>query len=83
MSWLDCLLRVIFPDPDMLFRFLESDQQTAITWFLDWFLISLEGVEFHLVVKEGAQTRAEMIYFLRFRDAHERLCLDPPVYVRL
>lgn len=32
------LLQDVFPDPDMLCRYLETDQQNAVTWFLDWVL---------------------------------------------
>ena len=47
----------MFPDPDVLCRFLKCNQKTAADWFLDFILMSLEGVEFHLAVKEGAETR--------------------------
>ena len=46
-------------------------------------MISLEGVEFHQVAEEGARTCDEMIRSLRFRDAHEKLCPTPPVYIKV
>ena len=59
------LLRDLFPDPDMLCRYLISDQLTAVNWFLEWVVISLEGVEFHQIAEENARIRGEMISSLR------------------
>ena len=67
------LLRDIFPDPDVLCWYLESDQFSAVTWFLDWVLRSLEGVEVYQIAEEEAETRAAMIKSLRFRDDHDKL----------
>ena len=55
------LLRDVFPDPDVLCRYLKCNQKTAADWFLDLILMSLEGVEFHQAVEENAGTREEMI----------------------
>ena len=55
------LLRDVFPDPDVLCRYLKCNQKTAADWFLDHILMSLEGVEFHQAVEENAGTREEMI----------------------
>ena len=70
------LLRDIFPDPDVLCWYLESDQFSAVTWFLDWVLRSLEGVEVYQIAEEEAETRAAMIKSLRFRDDHDKLETD-------
>ena len=51
------LLRDVLPDPDVLCRFLKCYQKTAAGWFLDFILMSPEGVEFNQAVKEGAETR--------------------------
>ena len=67
------LLRDVFPDPDALCWYLQTDQLHASTWFLDWLLRSLEGVEVHQGVKVSAQTRSEMIRSLRLRDCRDRL----------
>ena len=77
------LLRDLFPDPEMLCRYLISDQLTAVNWFLDWVAISLEGVEFHQVAEEDARNRGEMINSLRFRDARDKLCITPLTYIQL
>ena len=77
------LLRDVFPDPDMLCRYLVSDQLTAVNWFLEWLVISLEGVEFHQIAEESARTRGEMISSLRFRDARDKLCDISPTYIQL
>ena len=45
------LLRDVFPDPDALCWYLQTDQLHASTWFLNWLLRSLEGVEVHQGVK--------------------------------
>jgi len=50
------LLRDVLPNPDVLCRFLKCNQKTAADWFLDFILMSPEGVEFHQAVKEGAET---------------------------
>ena len=51
----------------------ESDQFSAVTWFLDWVLRSLEGVEVYQITEEEAETRTAMIKSLRFRDDHDKL----------
>ena len=75
------LLRDVFPDPDMLCWYLETDQCGAVTWFLNCILKSLEGVEVYQTA--DALTRAEMIRSLRFRNARKKLDPEPPVYIRI
>ena len=77
------LLRDVFLDPDVLCRYLDCTQLTAVNWFLEFLMFSLEGVEYHQVAEEAARSRAEMIHYLRFRDARDRLCESPPTYVKL
>ena len=77
------LLRDLFPDPDVVCRYLECTQIVAVNWFLHLVMRLLEGVEYHPGVKEAVQTREEMIRSLRFRDAREKLCDTPPPYIRL
>jgi len=77
------LLRDVFPDPDMLCRYLKYDQGSAVSWFLDFVMVSLEGVEYHQVADEQAQTRDEMVRSLRLRDSRERLCEFSPAYVKV
>jgi len=55
------LLRDIVLDPNILCSFLKCNQDTAVNWFLELVAMSLEGVEYHLVVEEQAQTREEMV----------------------
>ena len=76
------LLRDLFPDPDVLCRYLGCTQTGAVSWFLHFVMRSLEGVEYHPGVEEAAQTREEMIRSFRFRDAREKLCDVPPPYIR-
>ena len=77
------LLRDVFPDPDVVCRYLKCDQSTAVDWFLEFVLNSLETVEFHQAVEELAETREEMISSLRRRDSRGKLCDSPPSFIRL
>ena len=77
------LLRDLFPDPDVLCRYLDCTQDTAVNWFLEFVMLSLEGVEYHQGAEEAAQSREQMIRSLRFRDDRDKLCETPPPYVRL
>ena len=77
------LLRDLFPDPDVLCRYLDCMQDTAVNWFLEFVMLSLEGVEYHQGAEEAAQSREQMIRSLRFRDARDKLCETPLPYVRL
>ena len=77
------LLRDLFPDPDVLCRYLECTQEVAVNWFLEFLMLSLEGIEFHQGDEEAAQTREELVKSLRFRDENEKLCHTSPPYIRL
>ena len=77
------LLRDLFPDPDVLCKYLEFTQETAVNWFSEFLLFSLEGIEYHQGDEEIAQTREEMIQTLRFRDENGKLCAISPPYIRL
>ena len=77
------LLRDVFPDPDILCRFLKGDQETAVTWFLEFLVMSLEGTEYHQIAEDQAQTREEMVRSLRFRDAREKLCEYSPPLIKV
>ena len=48
------LLRDVFPDFDALCGYLKCDQFSAVSWFLELVAMSLEMVEYHLVVEEQA-----------------------------
>ena len=63
------LLRDLFPDPDVLCRYLDCTQIRAFNWFLELMMLSLEGIEYHQgaeEAEEAAQSRGEMIRSLRF-----------------
>jgi hypothetical protein len=77
------LLRDLFPDPDVVCAYLRCEQEEAVKWFLDWLVLSLEGVEFHADAESRAETREEFLYSLRFRDARDKLCPSPPKYIVL
>ena len=77
------LLRDLFPDPDVVCFYLRCEQEEAVKWFLDWLVLSLEGVEFHADAESRAETREELLYSLRFRDARDKLCPSPPKYIVL
>lgn len=75
----------MFPGPDVLCRYLDlkCDQLTAVNRFLEFIVLSLEGVDYHQVFEDSVQTRVEMIKSLRLRDSRDKLCDSPPVYVKL
>ena len=77
------LIRDLFPDPDVLYKYLNCTQEIAVKWFLEFLLLSLEGMEYHQGVEVIAQTREEMVQALRFRDENGKLCAVSPPYVRL
>ena len=64
----ELLLRDVFPDPDVLCRYLKCSQKGAADWFLEFLMVSLEGVEYHQKAEEEAETREEMILSLWYRD---------------
>ena len=66
------LIRDIFPDPDIVLKFLGIvDQFKAVKWILELFMLSLDGVEVHNVDFDAAKTRYEMIKSLRFRYSYD------------
>ena len=75
--------RDVFPDPDVLCRFLKCNQKKAVDWFLEFLMVSLEGVEYHQKTKEEAETREEMIRSLRYRNEKEKLCDYSPQLINL
>ena len=77
------MLRDLFPDPDVLCRYLDCMQEVAVKWFLEFLLLSLEGMEYHQGDEEIAQTREEMVQTLRFRDENGKLSSVSPPYIRL
>ena len=77
------LLRDVFPYYDTLCWYLQTDQLRATTWFLDWLLKSLEGVEVHQVAEESAQTRPELIRSLRLWDSRDRLEDDTSLLLKV
>ena len=77
------LLCDLFPDPYVVCTYLRCKQEEAVKWFLDWLVLSLEGVEFHADAESRAETREELLYSLRFRDARDELCPSPPKYIVL
>ena len=64
-------------------RYLDCTQEVAVNWFLEFLMLSLEGIEYHQGDEEAAQTREDMIRSLRFRDENEKLCHVSPPYIRL
>ena len=73
----------MFPDPDVLCGFLKCNQKTAADWFLDFVLMSLEGVKFHQGVEDEAETREEIILSFRYRNERKKFANFSPLMVRL
>ena len=76
-------MRDIFPDPDVVCQFLKGNQWHAITWFYEWILKSLEGVEVQENNARKAATCSQMVCALRYRDERSRLCKIPPPWIVL
>ena len=77
------ILRDVFPEPDVLCRFLKCNQKKAVDWFLEFLMVSLEGVEYHQKAEEEAEPREEMIRSLRYRNEREKLCNHSPPLINL
>ena len=77
------IMRDLFPDPDIVCRFLECNQKQAVAWFLDWLVLSLEGLEFHAGAEEMAESRGDMLRSLRFRNARDKLDGVHPKFVEI
>jgi len=77
------LLRDVFPDPEILCKYMKCNQKEAADWFLEFLMVSLEGVEYHQKAEEEAETREEMVLSLRYRNEREKLCEFSPPLIRL
>lgn len=77
------MLRDLFPDPDIVCRYLECDQLAAVNWFLDWLVLSLEETEFHPDSEDRAVTRIDLLKSLRHRDSRDKLASGPPPYIMI
>ena len=79
------MLRDLFPDPEIVCKNLGTEQRGAVSWFLEWHLKSLEGVELHPDADEKAQTLEELLAALRFQDSRNELekSSSPTIYCYL
>ena len=75
------MLRDLFPYLGIVCKNLSTEQHSAVSWFLEWLLKSLEGVELHPDANEKAQTQEELLPALRFRDAINKLDKSPSPYI--
>ena len=50
------VLRDVFPDPELLCRYLRCNQKETANWFFEFLMVSLEGVEYcgDVVVEDEA-----------------------------
>ena len=46
-------------------------------------VLSLEGLKYHPIAEEQAQTREDIMSSLRFRDNRDKLCEFPPPLVKV
>ena len=76
-------MKGLFPDPDIVCQFLKGNQWHAITWFYEWVLKSVAGVEVQENDARQAGTRSQMICALRYRDERSRLSKIPPPWIVL
>ena len=77
------LVRDLFPDPYFVCQFLNGNQWHGITWFYEWILKSVEGVEVQEWNARSAFTRSQMICALRYRDKRSKLSKIPPPWIVL
>ena len=77
------LVRDLFPHPDIVCQFLNGNQWHAITWFYEWILKSMKGVEVQEQDARSALTRSQMICALRYRDERSKLSKIPPPWIVL
>ena len=77
------LLQDLYPDPDVVCKFLNADQWTGIEWFYEWIIKSSEGVEVHETNARAALSRSQMICALRYRDERSKLSKVPPPWIML
>ena len=77
------LLHDLYPDPDVVCQFLNGDQLHRVTWFYEWILKSLEGVEVHETDARAALMRSQMICSLKYRDKGSKLSKIPPPWIIL
>ena len=66
------LVRDLFPDPDIVCQFLNGNKWHGVTWFYEWILKSLEGVEVQEQDARSALTRTQMICALTYRDKRSK-----------
>ena len=72
-----------FPRPDVVCQFLNGNQRHAITWFYEWILKSVEGVEVQEQDARNALARSQMICALKYRDERSKLRKIPPPWIVL
>ena len=61
------MIRDVFPEPKIVCnKMLNSKQQGAVSWILEWIVKSLEGVELHPDADKKASSREELLSALRF-----------------
>ena len=77
------IVRDLFSDPDIVCQFLNRNQWHAITWFYEWVLKSVEGVEAQENDAREALMRSQMIWALRYRDERSKLSKIPPPWIVL
>ena len=77
------LVRDLFPDQDIVCHILNGNQWHPITWFYEWILKSVEGVEVQENYARRALTRSQMICALRYRDKRSKLSKIPPPWIVL
>ena len=75
------MLRDLFPKPKIVCKILGIEQWSAMSWFLEWLLKSLEGVELHPDPDKKALNHEELLSALRFQNARNKLDKSPPPYI--
>merc|ERR1712219_32390 len=79
-----CLLREMFPDPEVACRYTAVGQHEFIKCFADGLVLpTVYRTEVYPPFKERAKTREELVTSLRYRDLITDRMVDTPERVKL
>ena len=79
---LGCLLREMFPDPDVCCKFSNVSQFDYSKWFCGWIIDVLQGTIVYRPPLQMADTREQLLLALRYRTFTGKPSADAPVRVK-
>ena len=78
---MSCLLREMFPDPDVACNFSNTDQFGYVKWFCKWIADVVDGLQVYTPARDKATKREELVDSLRYRDLRGELSPHPPARI--